>query len=681
METIKLDLNNQEQLKAFDLIANTNTSFFLTGKAGTGKTTFLKYVIENVNKKFVVLAPTGIAAINAGGETLHSFFGLPFTAIGPRDFLRLRENKINIIQNTDTFIIDEVSMVRCDIIDAIDRSLRKIMYSSLPFGGKQMIFMGDIFQLEPILKSPEDKMLIKDVYNTDKPFFFKANVFTRFNLPSIEFKFNYRQEKDNKFIEILDEIRTGTITESNLLKLNSRVYGKPIEDDFIVTLTGHNSVADKINESNLDKISEKLFVFKAEQTGKISGESRPSELELKIKKGAQVIFTKNDFQGRWANGTLGKVSEVSENLIKVCLENGSEYQVEKTKWDNLEYSYDPIKKTTQQNVVGTFTQYPLKLAWGITIHKSQGLTFDKIIIDLRRGVFADGQVYVALSRARSLDGIYLASEIKSYFIRTGNEIVKFATNFNNTEFIDSQIETNKLIYDLLNKKENDQAALVLFEKAYSYYSKMDISKTFETLNLALDVTICDDYLFNFMNNKQIYNSSLSEDKYHFVNAVFNLYKGNFEVALLAINKYIEENNQHINALYVKMRILSMINKWQEADMLIDKICELENQVIPKIYFRGGIINHCILDLPSIGIMQTLLSKYPKSIESFILIQQFCREKEFSIPNVEETENELLIEFNKEPLNPKFKKVLIENIKKNSNKYEEFYRILLNQVFE
>ena len=303
-------------------------------------------------------------------------------------------------------------MVRCDIIDAIDRVLRGIMCTSIPFGGKQVIFMGDIFQLEPILKTPEDKMLIKDVYNTEKPFFFKAKVFQRMTLPSIEFKINYRQEEDETFLTILNEIRNGAISSENLSKLNNRINITPNNDEFIVTLTGHNAVADKINDTKLDEIRDGLFIYKAELTGKLSGENKPSEMELKLKKGAQVMFTKNDSQGRWANGTLGKVSELSDDKIKVMLEDGKEYTVDKAKWDNMEYSYNPETKSTIQNVVGSFTQYPLKLAWGITIHKSQGLTFDKVIIDLRRGVFADGQAYVALSRARSLDGIYLTTEIK-----------------------------------------------------------------------------------------------------------------------------------------------------------------------------------------------------------------------------------------------------------------------------
>lgn len=681
MNTNKLDQSNKEQLMAYELITNTNTSFFLTGKAGTGKTTFLKYVMENVNKKFVVLAPTGIAAINAGGETLHSFFGLPFNAIGPKDHLKLRENKINIIKNTDTFIIDEVSMVRCDVIDAIDKALRRIMYSTIPFGGKQMIFIGDVFQLEPILKTPEDRMLINDVYNTEKPFFFKAHVFGRLKLSSIEFKINYRQEDDNTFLNILDEIRVGSISRDNLSKLNDRLNYTPKSDEFIVTLTGHNAVADKINEAKLELIKEHLYIFKAELTGKFSGENKPSEMELKLKKGAQIMFTKNDSQGRWANGTLGKISEISDDLIKVILESEIEYKIEKVKWENMEYSYNPETKSTLQNIVGTFTQYPIKLAWGITIHKSQGLTFDKVIVDLRRGVFADGQTYVALSRARSLQGLYLTSEIKNHYVRTGEEVVQFAKEFNDSINIENQIKLNSLTYESLNNKEFDNAALILFEKAYEFYMNDKISEAYDTLNSVLDFTVCDDNLFDFMSDKQLIKNHNESNKSQFINAVFNLYKGNFEIGLQDIGRFIASTGRNSNALYIQMRLYSMLNKWSEADQLIEEICAIEAQVIPKVYFRGGIINHCVLGLSGIGILQTIIEPCPKSVETYILLQQFCREKNLALAENNESINDIIREFNKEPLNPRFKEVLVSNLHENSMNFNEFRSVLLNEVFE
>lgn len=681
MNLKNIDQNNKEQLMAYELITNTNTSFFLTGKAGTGKTTFLKYIMKNVNKKFVVLAPTGIAAINAGGETLHSFFGLPFNAIGPKDYLRLRENKVNIIKNTDTFIIDEVSMVRCDIIDAIDKALRRIMYSSIPFGGKQMIFIGDVFQLEPILKTPEDRMLINDVYNTEKPFFFRARVFDKLKLSSIEFKINYRQEGDETFLNILDEIRVGSISKDNLLKINDRLNYTPNTDEFIVTLTGHNSVADKINEAKLELIKEQLYVYKAEITGKFSGENKPSEIEIKLKKGAQIMFTKNDYQGRWANGTLGMVSEISDDLIKVTLESGVEYKIDRVKWENMEYSYNPETKSTLQNIVGTFTQYPLRLAWGITIHKSQGLTFDKVIVDLSRGIFADGQTYVALSRARSLQGLYLTSEIKNYHVRTGEEVIQFAKEFNDSINIENQIKLSSLTFDSLNKKEFDNAALILFEKAYEFYLNDKISEAYDTLNSVLDYTVCDDNLFDFMSNRQFIEKQIKSIKSQFISAVFNLYKGNFDSGMQNISRFIASAGKNANALYIQMRLYSMLNKWSDADQIIEEICALESQVIPKVFFRGGVINQCVLGISGIGILQTVIESCPKSIETYIFIQQFCREENLSLPENSDSINEIIQEFNKEPLNPKFKEVLVSNMHDNSINFNKFRSVILNEVFE
>lgn len=681
MKTNRLDQDNKEQLMAYELIANTNTTFFLTGKAGTGKTTFLKYIKENVAKKFIVLAPTGIAAINAGGETLHSFFSLPFHAIGPRDILKIRENKINVIRNTDAFVIDEVSMVRCDVIDAIDRTLRRILQTSIPFGGKQMVFMGDVFQLEPILNKSEDRMLISDVYNTDKPFFFKAHVFNKLNLPSIEFKINYRQENDRTFLNILNEIRLGSITNENLSKLNERVSYKPKSDDFIITLTGHNAVADKINESKLNSINEHLHVYTADITGKFSDKNKPSEIDLKLKKGAQVMFTKNDSQGRWVNGTIGIVSELSDDLIKVTLECGTEYEVEKTKWEKMEYSYNPETRSSSQNVVGTLTQYPLKLAWGITIHKSQGLTFDKVIIDLGRGVFADGQTYVALSRVRTLEGLYLTSEIKNYYVRTGNEVLKFSGDFNNTAAVENKLRLNSLIYESLNKKEFDKVALILFKNAYESYLKSDFNQAFEALHLALDYTVCDDNLFDFMDKRSLFENQNKTNKSHFVNAVFNLYKGQYDKGLCFIEKCLSVSSRNSNALYIQMRLLSMMSKWNEADQLIDEICMLENQIIPKVYFRGGIMNHTVLGLPGIGALQALIVPCTKTVETYIYLQQFCREKNFTLAQNNESVNEIIAEFNKVPLNSKFEELLTLNLNEESELFEEFRTTLLTEFFE
>jgi len=679
MNSIQLDSNNREQQLAYKLIATTNSSFFLTGKAGTGKTTFLKHITQTVQKNFVVLAPTGIAAINAGGETLHSFFGLPFNAIGPREMLKLRQTKIDIIKNTDTFIIDEVSMVRCDLIDAIDRTLRRIAGNVMPFGGKQMVFMGDIFQLEPILKTPEDKMLIQDVYNTDKPFFFKALVFNKMQLSSIEFQKNYRQNGDLEFLQILDEIRVGKLSDSNFLKINSRLQAMPTTTDFVVTLTGHNATADSINQKRLNEIPQAFFQFNAEVKGKLSGENKPAEMELKLKLGAQVMFCKNDSQGRWANGTLGKVTFLSQDKIKVTLENDQEYEVDKTNWENMEYEYNPQTRSTTQNVIGVFTQYPLKLAWGITIHKSQGLTFDKVIVDLSRGIFADGQTYVALSRARTLDGLYLTTDIKKQFIRTGVEITKFADNYNQLAIIENQLNVNSSVYELIKEKEFDKAAQILFQKSFEFYANGDTSTAFELLNAALDYVVCDDTFFGCIDF--IPRLSDTAPKNIFLQAAYCLYTNKFESALEHINLYTNTQIESGNALYLQFRILSMLNKWSEADQVADSICQTVDSTNPKLFFRGAIMNHFVFNISGLGLLQNLLLSCPKSIESYILMQQFCADKNIALPENAENENFLISAFNKEPLNTQFEILLREELKANSESFLKFREVLLNEVFE
>ncbi len=679
MNSIQLDSNNREQQLAYKLIATTNSSFFLTGKAGTGKTTFLKHITQTVQKNFVVLAPTGIAAINAGGETLHSFFGLPFNAIGPREMLKLRQTKIDIIKNTDTFIIDEVSMVRCDLIDAIDRTLRRIAGNVMPFGGKQMVFMGDIFQLEPILKTPEDKMLIHDVYNTDKPFFFKAQVFNRMQLRSIEFQKNYRQNGDLEFLQILDEIRIGKLSESNFIKINKRVQPMPSTADFTVTLTGHNATADNINQKKLNEIPQVFFQYNAEVKGKLSGENKPAEMELKLKLGAQVMFCKNDSQGRWANGTLAKVSFLSQDVIKVKLENNDEYEVDKTNWENMEYEYNPETKSTKQNVIGVFTQYPLKLAWAITIHKSQGLTFDKVSIDLSRGIFTDGQTYVALSRSRSLEGLFLTTEIKKHFIRTGSEISRFADNYNQLSIIENQLNINSSVYELINEKEFDKAAKILFEKSFEFYSLGDTGMAYELMNSALDYVVCDDVFFGCIDyNPQIFSADSHE---LFLQACYCLYSNRFDVGLELINLYTRKQSESENGLYIQFRILSMLNKWSEADQVADIICQTVDSTNPKLYFRGAIMNHYVFNISGMGLLQNLLVSCPKSFESYVLMQQFCADKNIALPENIECENALISAFNIKSLNPEFEILLLDELKANSDQFKKFREVLLNEVFE
>ena len=447
-----IDTNNKEFQDALNLIQYTRQSVFLTGKAGTGKSTFLRYVCANTKKKHVVLAPTGIAAINAGGSTMHSFFKLPFYPLLPDDpNFSLQKNRIHeffkyskahrkLIEQVELVIIDEISMVRADIIDAVDRILR--VYSRNlrePFGGKQILLVGDVFQLEPVVKSDEREILNR-FYPT--PYFFDARVFKEIDLVSIELQKVYRQT-DSVFINVLDHIRNNTANAADLQLLNTR-YGcqvEEVEKDMHITLATRRDNVDFINDKKLADLPGEPIVFKGTIDGDFPENSLPTSKELVLKVGAQIIFIKNDYEKRWVNGTIGTISGIDEEgTIYVITDDGKECDVKLDSWRNIRYKYNEEKKEIEEEVLGTFTQYPIRLAWAITIHKSQGLTFSKVVIDFGGGVFAGGQAYVALSRCTSLDGIQLKTPINRSDIFVRQEIVNFSTRFNNRQAIDKALK-------------------------------------------------------------------------------------------------------------------------------------------------------------------------------------------------------------------------------------------------
>lgn len=442
------DSHNKPFQDALNLVKYTNQSVFLTGKAGTGKSTFLRYVCTQTRKKQVVLAPTGIAAINAGGATMHSFFKLPFHPLLPDDpnlslqksriyhFFKYTKEQRKLLEELELIIIDEISMVRADIIDAIDRILR--VYSrnlKQPFGGKQLLLVGDVFQLEPVVKTDEWDIL-KRFY--PDPYFFSAKVFKEINLVSIELQKVYRQS-DPKFIGVLDHIRTNMVTAIDLQLLNSR-FGVKLpeqENGMSITLASRRDQVDFINENKLARLPGAETVFRGSIQGDFPESSLPTGLELVLKPGAQVIFVRNDFEKRWVNGTIGVVSgfDCDKDILYIVTENGEEYDVRKELWENLRYKYNEEKKEIETEILGTFTQFPIRLAWAITVHKSQGLTFDRVVIDFTGGVFAAGQTYVALSRCRSLQGIELKKPITRGDVFSRPEIVQFSQSFNNERAI------------------------------------------------------------------------------------------------------------------------------------------------------------------------------------------------------------------------------------------------------
>ena len=403
---------NSELHTAWDFVENTGRSIFLTGKAGTGKTTFLKTVVEQSRKRPIVVAPTGVAAINAGGVTIHSFFQLPFSPYVPGakveskfDFGR---EKRKIIASMDLLIIDEISMVRADLLDAIDAVLRRFREHNQPFGGVQLLMIGDLAQLTPVV-TPEDERMLKPYYDT--PYFFGSKALQQIDYVTIQLEHVYRQQ-DASFISILNEVRNGHPSAETLAKLNSRVTPN---GQLAIRLTTHNNLANFYNESELQKLPGHSYQYRAEIKGTFPDYAYPTAETLVLKEGAQVMFVKNDPSNEhlYYNGRIGRVTYCDEKRLTVYCEGDAEaIEVEPQEWENTRYTLNEKTREIEAEVQGTFKQLPLRLAWAITIHKSQGLTFDHAIIDANQS-FAPGQVYVALSRCRTLEGLVLASPLEA----------------------------------------------------------------------------------------------------------------------------------------------------------------------------------------------------------------------------------------------------------------------------
>ena len=416
---------NSEFKAAFDLMENTKDCIFITGKAGTGKSTLLKYFKANTKKRVVILAPTGVAAINIGGQTIHSFFKFPPKMI-QKDSVRRLHNQ-ELFEKLDVVVVDEVSMVRADLMDGIDHALR-INRDEMkkPFGGVQMIFFGDLFQLCPVVDR-ESKELLLERYST--PYFFSAKAFKDADIKYIELSKIYRQ-KDGKFVTLLNRLRNKEHTEDDLKTLNSRVRKHSVDSakDATVILTTTNSLAGAINEDRLARLPGKEFVYDADITGKFDEKASSADMSLKLKINAQVILLKNDPNKQWVNGTLGRIASLSDDSIEVDID-GCVCEVPMAKWQKIEYSYNEDEDKIEDETVGTFEQYPLKLAWAITIHKSQGQTFDKVVLDLGHGAFTHGQVYVALSRCTRLEGIQLKRPVTHNDIIFDRRIYEFKDRF------------------------------------------------------------------------------------------------------------------------------------------------------------------------------------------------------------------------------------------------------------
>ncbi len=451
---IHCDMMDNNQL-AFEFALHTNRNLFITGKAGTGKTTFLRRLKEISGKQVAVVAPTGVAAINAGGTTIHSFFQLPLspfipTPEGRKQLIsqtRMRGHRRRVLQDLELLVIDEISMVRADLLDAIDTSLRHFRYrGDQLFGGVQVVFIGDMFQLSPVAKE-EEWRLLSEYYQS--PYFFHSQAISKDSLVYIEFEKIYRQTNSD-FIRVLNEIRNDCLSRESFRMLEKRYdpLFTPKDGDDYILLTTHNYKADQINSRELDRLKGKADMFAAKIEGDYPERNYPTEPVLELKPGAKVMFLRNDNEAaRYYNGKTGVVDKIDGDRIIVRCDGDEYIEVERAVWENIGYSSNPDTKQIEENILGRFTQYPLRLAWAITIHKSQGLTFDKVVIDAGRA-FAPGQVYVALSRCRSLEGIVLLSKIQLDSIRNDRQIIDYESTRPEADVLEGELDASRKAYRL-----------------------------------------------------------------------------------------------------------------------------------------------------------------------------------------------------------------------------------------
>ena len=444
-------MSNPELDLAFNFVENTGVNIFLTGRAGTGKTTFLHNLRIRSPKRMIVVAPTGVAAINAGGVTIHSFFQLPFGYYVPDsvrkngDERKFSKIKINIIRSIELLVIDEISMVRADMLDAVDSVLRRYRNNSLPFGGVQLLMIGDLHQLAPVIRSDEWETL-KSYYDT--PYFFDSNALKASQYRVVELKHIYRQ-KDSKFIDLLTKVRNGDLDSASLSDINNRFIKdfSPNKKDGYITLTSHNSTAKKVNDIKLKDLKNEEYTYTAVIEGNFPESQYPIDYQLVLKEGAQVMFTRNDSpEKRYVNGTIGEIISISDDSIQVKTTTCTEIiNVEVAQWKNIKYSLDTATKEITEIIEGAFNQYPLKTAWAITIHKSQGLTFDKVVIDAANS-FSHGQVYVALSRCRTLEGVVLSSPIRLDSIKKDIVVQGFSDNVENNPLTEQNLLDDRQKY-------------------------------------------------------------------------------------------------------------------------------------------------------------------------------------------------------------------------------------------
>lgn len=670
---------NREQQMAYELVANTNTSFFLTGRAGTGKTTFLHRVQKEVNKQFIILAPTGVAAILAGGDTIHSFFGLPKEVCVPDTCVKMNESRIKSLLHADTIIIDEVSMVRCDVMDAIDYTMRRVLRNNIPFGGKQMIFMGDLFQLPPVAQK-EDKDLLREMYQTEDFFFYKADVVKRMRLVTIEFRTVYRQD-DDAFLQTLENIRMNRVTNADLMRLNRRVCEPSEKDGMVITLASVNNTADTINQQRLAEIDAEEYTYEGKISGKFESRRMPVEPKLRLKVGTQVMFTRNDQQRRWVNGTLGKVSSLTEDKICVTLDSGETYEVPLCSWESYTYEYDLKERKTQKELQGTFVQYPLRLAWAITVHKSQGMTFDKMVLDLSRGMFAAGQLYVALSRVKTLGGLFLTNEVMPYYAQTNGEVLNYAAGFNNEKVINTEIEIGKAVYEALKNSDLDEASRQYLLLTARKAEEGELMEAMQMAKRFLDTVVCDEHLYGAISEVPSNLEGATRWPANFLSALLNLYAGNFEAALEAACSVLEQHDC-AEAMFIKARALTKLERYKEADQTVCDIAENFEMATPdvKVLYMASMLNELHVGDPGLGLMRSVIDLRPKYDTAVASLRMLMKRRNLTLEKQSEEHAQLVDLFNSDESEIEFATQLQEARKCDKKAVEYLIRRIKKQDF-